>query len=416
MKIKSNEDNWQKKKILNAKNHQVKAFKYINDSVVIKRERGRIIHLESREKLIDFASCSYLGLDLDERVIEASQHELENFGVNFAIARTRLRVKSFVILEDLLQKIFCDSFVTLFSSLHLTHLGFIPLLSSGEMPSFPVKKNGVYFIVDKTAHASIQINRGLMEQFGIVLVVDFQNDKELSNAFAFAYKNEMTPISLSDSVGSMGGIVPLTHLFNLAEEYNGYVYLDDAHGTSIYGKNGCGFVLDYLNNKFPRRLILCSSLSKGFGANAAALLLPTSADKETVKQFCTPYLFSNPPALSIVNAAIKSAEIHLSDELTELQNKLWENVSYFDALVEENCVINRKLKIPIRGLLIGDEEKAIQCAEILRKNGFFVLTAMYPTVAKGRSMLRFAFAADHKKEHIFKFCSIINEFKLNTQL
>ncbi|BBH51863.1 aminotransferase class I/II-fold pyridoxal phosphate-dependent enzyme [Fluviispira sanaruensis] len=414
MNMKLYEENWQKKKIVNAKNHQRKAFEYINDSVVVKREKGRKIYLESNEKLIDFASCSYFGLDLDERIINASQNDIENFGVNFAIARTRLRVKSFVILEELLQEIFCNSFVTLFSSLHLTHLGFIPLLGSGEMPSFPVKKNGVYFIVDKTAHASIQINRGLMEQFGIVSVVDFQEEKALSEAFSFAYKNDMTPISFSDSIGSMGGMAPLTLLFKLAEEYNGYVYLDDAHGTSIYGKNGCGYVLDYLKNKFPLRLILCSSLSKGFGANAAALSLPTYEDKETVKQFCTPYLFSNPPALSVVNAAIKSAEIHLSKELTELQNQLWENVSYFDSLVESERVINRNLLIPIRGLLIGNEEKAIFCAKTLRENGFFVLTAMYPTVAKGKSMLRFAFAADHKKEEIFKFCNIINEFKLNS--
>ena len=117
---------------------------------------------------------------------------------------------------------------------------------------------------------------------------------------------------------------------------------------------------------------------------------------------------------SVVNAAIKSAEIHLSAEITELQSQLWENVTYFDSLVDSERVINRNLLIPIRGLLIGNEEKAILCAKTLREKGFFVLTAMYPTVAKGKSMLRFAFASDHKKEEIFKFCNIINEFKLNS--
>ncbi|KAB8030649.1 aminotransferase class I/II-fold pyridoxal phosphate-dependent enzyme [Fluviispira multicolorata] len=411
MQQKSNNDNWQKKKIINSKSHQKIAFKTINDSIVIKREKGRKIYLENGEILKDFGSCSYFGLDLDERVIKASQNDLEQLGVNFAIARTRLRVKSFILLEDLLSEIYCQSHVTLFSSLHITHLGFIPLLSSGEMPSFPVKENGVYFIVDKTAHASIQINRGLMEQLGTVTIIDFQDSNCLRDAFQFGFKNGMTSISFSDSIGSMGGIAPLNLLIQLAEEYNGYVYLDDAHGSSVYGKNGCGYVLDKLKNKFHDRLILACSLSKGFGANAAALALPTQDDKETLKHFCTPYLFSNPPALSIVNAAIRSAQIHLSNELSELQNKLWENVSYFDSLLEADYIINRKNRIPIRGVFIGNEENAIYLTKILREKGFFVLTAMYPTVSKGKSILRLAIASDHKKEDIYLICQLIKEFK-----
>lgn len=402
-------DNWQQKKIRMAKAHQIKAFETLNDGVVVKRHPDRKIQLENGEDLIDFASCSYLGLDFDPRVIEASRASLEDFGINFAIARTRLRVKELDELEDLLSKILCHSHVVTFSSLHLTHLGLISLLSSGEMPSYPIQENGLLFIMDKTAHASMQINRGLMAQFGNVIMVDFQSDIGIYSAFQQAHKQGLTPISFSDSIGSMGKVAPIATLLKLAEKFKGYVYVDDAHGTSIYGKNGCGYVLDLLGNEFHPRLLLAVSLSKGFGTNAATIALPTREDKDVVKHFCTPYLFSNPPALSVVSAAIASAKIHLSNEITALQNRLWKNVRYFDHSLGIKDVINSDTQTPIRGVFIGDENRAIRVSTALRKKGFFVLTAMYPTVAKGKSMLRIALSSVHKKLDIALLCQAIKE-------
>lgn len=46
-----------------------------------------------------------------------------------------------------------------------------------------------------------------------------------------------------DSVGSMGKIYNIKHITNLVYKYNGYAYFDDAHGMSILGRNGSGYVL-----------------------------------------------------------------------------------------------------------------------------------------------------------------------------
>jgi len=196
--------NWQKKKIQLAKKHQFKAFDIINNLMVTKRE-GKTIWVEDGRKLVEFACCSYLGLDVDKRVVNAGKERLEEYGVNLAVARTRLRMEPFDHLERLLEKIFCGASVSIFASLHLTHLGFLPLLASGEMPSFPIKKNGPLFIMDQRAHACLQINHGLMEQFGQVKRIDFRKNEEIVQLFEAADKNHQTPISISDSVVSMGG-------------------------------------------------------------------------------------------------------------------------------------------------------------------------------------------------------------------
>jgi 7-keto-8-aminopelargonate synthetase-like enzyme len=406
--------NWQKQKIESSKGHQFKAFETVNDLVVKERQHRKVI-LSTGEELIEFMSCSYLGLDQDARIIEAAMNSIRKCGVNFAVARSRMRVESFVNLEALLNKIF-GGFSVVFTSLHLVHLGILPLIGSGEMPSYPLSEAGICFILDKTVHTSIQINRGLMQQFGEVDVVSFCNIEAVERLFHLAKSNKKTPIAIADGIGSMGGMASVKQLIDLAVRYNGYVYIDDAHGTSLYGKNGCGYTLMELGGYHPR-LILSISLSKGFGANGAAIIMPTLNDEKMVRRFSIPYLFSNPNPLAIVDSAIASAQIHLSDEIYLLQNKLQEKIRLFDTLIStqlsKNIIINFKSHSPIRGILVKDEYKTIQICSALRKNGLAVTAAMYPTVAKGQSILRITLAADHKDEEIRRLCSELNHLLSN---
>ncbi len=403
-------NNWQKHKIQASKSHQIEAASTINN-LVVRSRHGKSIKLANTDSpLIEFASCSYLGLDLDPRLINASSNNMIESGVNFAVSRTRLRMQQFDDLESLLSTVLCGSHVTVFSTLHIVHMGFLPLLSSGELPNYPINKNGPLFIFDKVSHASMQMQLSFLKSVGEVKRVDFQNEGVIEDLFALAAKNQQTPISISDSVISMGGVAPVRKLLSLADKYQGYAYFDDAHGTSIFGKHGCGYVLDVLDVHFHPRLILTASLSKGFGSNGAVIALRSEEDSAYIKQFCEPYIFCNPPAISTINASIASAKIHLSDEINQLQKKLWNNVALFDALIDGEP-INGNSKMPIRGIFIGDEETAIKITIQLQGRGFFVLAAMYPTVEKGKSILRIAISAAHEKKHIIELCKALNELK-----
>jgi len=409
----SSPENWLKRKITYSKTHQEKAFEEVNE-LVFKERVGRYITLVDDTSLIDFVSCSYLGLDLDERIINSSIENIKKCGVTFPAARTRIKANSFDILENLLNKIFCDGYSTTFCSLHVGHLGFIPLLGSGEMPSFPIKKGGLLFILDKTVHSSIQINRALMQQFGEIAMIDSSNELLVLENFQYAFRKNKTPIIIADSIGSMGGVASVKYFFKMAEEYDGYVYLDDAHGTSICGLHGCGYVLKELGGKFHPKLILASSLAKAFGAVAGVIVLPTKEDADMVKRFCPTYVFGGPPALAIIDAAIASAKIHLTDEIYKLQHSLWHNVNYFDSLMS-GYLVNADTLSPIRGIAVGDEFKAIEYAKELRKCGFAVTTAMYPTVARKKSILRVALSAAHKKEDILLFCDTVKNVLFSHQ-
>ena len=258
------------------------------------------------------------------------------------------------------------------------------------------------------SHNCMQVNRALLSQFGEVKLIDFQDQATLSYEFKNAQDTNRTPISISDSICSMGGVCPIEKLAELSEKYDGYFYLDDAHGTSIYGKNGCGYALDILG-EFHKRMILTPSLSKGFGTNMGAISFANKEDKDFVCKFASTYLFSNPPANSIINSSIASAKLHLSKEIYVLQKKLFDNIKIFDEF--NKCdLINKDNNFPIKCIVIGDENKSINCAVYLREKGFFVTAAMYPTVPLGKSIIRIAISALHTQEEINQLCFHINKF------
>ena len=97
--------------------------------------------------------------------------------------------------------------VAAFTSVSNVHLGLLPLLGVGALPSYPVADAGVAFLVEKTAHASIQVIRGVLEQIGPTRRFDMADPAALPAAVREAAATGRTPIVLVDGVGSMGGLI-----------------------------------------------------------------------------------------------------------------------------------------------------------------------------------------------------------------
>ncbi len=312
------------------------------------------------------------------------------------------------ILEDLLNQIFSASTI-FFSSTHLAHLGLIPLLASGEMPGFPIN-NAPHFILDKSVHASIQINRGLMEQFGNVSVIDFTDVDNLLIIIKDARSQNNTPILFCDSVGSMGKTADIPLLLSIVNEYKGYLYLDDAHGMSVFGIHGNGYAMKELNNQLSERVILTTSLAKAFGTYGGLIVLKNHQATEFIKEFCSTYIFSGSPITPLVNASIASAQIHLSDEIYHLQNALAKNLILFDNSINESVkIINRNSSIAIRGWYIGNEFMAIEKGRHLKQNGILATVLAYPMVTRSTSIIRFGISSVHNEKDVIRLCKMINQ-------
>lgn len=390
--------NWSKSMVQRARGHQELVFTSGLNGLEITARSGKQIEISTGERLTEFLSCSYLGLESDARLVESAVAALRRFGVQFAAARSRASVSPAHEYDELLSTLFGGKTIT-FNSVTNAHLGILPLLASGELPSYPLGPAGPVWILDKAAHASMQILQGIIRQFGSLVRLPINQVGEVEAACATAAARGATPIVLTDTVGSMQGLYPVRELFRIVERHGGYLYADDAHGTSIHGPRGAGYAVAESDGRLHPNLILLSSLSKGFGATGGAVTVPTQRDAEMIRRHCSTYIFGGPLSLGGVAAGVASARIHLSSEIEELQQRLWKNVASIDSLLGPELG-NHHIASPIRFIRVGDEQQAIRLALALRKDRFAVTTAMFPAVPRGQAILRLALSAAHRPEEL----------------
>lgn len=378
----------------------------INELNVV-RVDGKQIVLSGGRVMTEFMSCSYLGLDQHSALRAAAHATIDDLGVQMSAARTRMQAALFQELDELLTFINDGWSPVTFNSVSAAHMATIPVLASGKLPGYAIGSGGVVFIIDQSAHASLQAMRGIMEQFGKAVRVDFQDLDSIAAACREHSKDGQTVITLCDSIGSMGGRVDINAVTALVDEVGGIAYFDDAHGTSIFGDKGEGFVLSSAKGSLPSRTIWTGSLSKAFGGTGGFVSLASVDAASFIKRYSMPYAFSGSPSLPAVGATVASARLHLDGTVRSLQDKLHENVTLFDTILNVES-INSGTTSPIRGITVHDELFAINVSELLQKRGYAVTTAMYPTVKLGEAMIRVAISAGHSEKDIRGLAGAIN--------
>src|SRR5215203_3321760 len=80
-------------------------------------------------KVINFGSCSYLGLEFDSRLKEASKAAIDRYGTQFSESRAYVSVKLYQELEELLFRVF-DAPCVITPTTTLGHIANIPVLIS----------------------------------------------------------------------------------------------------------------------------------------------------------------------------------------------------------------------------------------------------------------------------------------------
>ncbi|RLU11346.1 aminotransferase [Pseudomonas prosekii] len=359
---------------------------------------GKQITLQEGGVYTEFVSCSYLGLETHPALIDAAHRALDTCGLHLSSSRSAMRPSYLPQLEDLLGQVFRGSSVAVFTSTSSVHLGVLPLLGSGSLAGYPVKKR-VHWLMDKTAHASMQVLRGILEQFGSVSRVEATDAESMAAALNECSNKGETPVLLIDGIGSMSGLVPISELSQQLESAQGYLYVDDAHGISIVGRHGAGYAFSAVGHSLPTNVILAGSLSKAFGGAGGFVVVSGPQDVAIIHASANPLIFGHSIMLPMLAANVASTQIHLSEEIDVLQRRLWKNVSLLDT-VTNNQLLNAGIQSPVRGALFETEEAGLQAARALRDQGMLLFPVFYPIIARGKAMLRFAVSADHSEQHI----------------
>lgn len=339
---------------------------------------GRTIRLNNND-LINFGSCSYLGLEVDERLKQGTINATIKYGTQFSSSRAYIACGLYEELENLLSEIFSAKAIIAQSS-SLVHIATIPIA---------VDDNDAV-ILDQQVHNSVQNAVQLIKSRGVSVEIIRHNNLEMLEDKIKKLSNSHYRIwYMIDSVYSMyGHFAPLLELYELMEKYPQlHLYIDDSHGMSWAGKNGAGYTLSKVS--LHPKMILTTSLAKGFGTGGGVVV---STDNELIRKIRTcgsSFVFSGPIQPPMLGATIESAKIHLSPEINVLQEKLKAKINYF-----ENLLLEKKLPFipssgsPIFFLAMGLPNLGFEMVEQLMKNGFYTDISVFPSVPLKRSGVR----------------------------
>jgi len=201
---------------------------------------------------------------------------------------------------------------------------------------------------------------------------------------------------VTETIFSMDGDeAPLAAIVELAERYDAWVMVDEAHATGIFGANGAGIVAKV--GLGDRVFVQMGTLGKalgGFGAYVAG----SRALRELLINRCRSFIFTTALPPAIMATAI--AAIDLVEREPERREALWHNCRLLSEGLKKIGFSLDEIQSPILPLIIGDADQCMQFSEQLLQRGVFAQGIRPPTVPLGTSRLRITLMATHTREHI----------------
>jgi 7-keto-8-aminopelargonate synthetase-like enzyme len=352
---------------------------------------GRSIKLNGR-RLINFGSCSYLGLETDARLKTAACEAVLRFGVQFASSRAYVSAPLYREFEGLLSRLVGGFPVVVAQSSSLGHLSALPVLIGD--------RDAVLY--DVQVHASVQAALPELRLRGIPCEpVRHNNMARLEERVSALAREHARVFYLCDGIYSMhGDVLDVAGLYALLDRQPSlFAYVDDAHGVSWNGARGAGTVLG--QRALHPQMAVIFGLAKSFAAAGGAIVLPEQELADRIQTEGRTMIFSGPLQPAQLGAGVASVRLHLSPELPQLQAQVLARIQAFDQAARQHCLPVSSWDLsPIRYISAGEERAAMELASGLVARGYFVNIAYYPAVPRRRAGLRLTLTAHQSIEDI----------------
>ncbi|MCY7779542.1 glycine C-acetyltransferase [Bacillus haynesii] len=357
---------------------------------IIESLQGSTVKIKGKD-IIQLSSNNYLGLTSHPRLQKAAEEAVKRYGAGTGSVRTI--AGTFTMHDELEKKL--ASFKNTEAAL-VFQSGFTA--NQGILSSILTKDDIV--ISDELNHASIIDGIRLTKAGKKVYQHADMEDLEKILKKSMNYRMRLI---VTDGVFSMDGdIAPLPEIVRLAEQYDAFVMVDDAHASGVLGENGRGTVHHFgLDGKVH---IQVGTLSKaigvlgGYAAGSKVLI-------DYLKHKGRPFLFSTSHPPAVTAACIEAVNVLMEEP--SLIKKLWDNTAYFKKGLEKIGLPLIKSETPITPILIGDEAEACRFSNTLFELGLFAQAIVFPTVPKGKARIRTIMTAQHSKEELDKALEII---------
>ncbi|HRF58383.1 MAG TPA: glycine C-acetyltransferase [Fimbriimonadaceae bacterium] len=341
------------------------------------------------KEVVNLSSNNYLGLANHPKVRQAALESIEKWGVGAGAVRWiggTMTVHQ--ELEERLARFKHVEAVLVFTS------GFTA--NSGCIPAVLTDRDVV--ISDELNHASIIDGVRLSpasykkSEGWVYRHKDMEHLEEiLRNAQSFEKR-----MIITDGVFSMDGdIAPLPDIVALAERYDAFVMVDDAHASGVLGKNGAGSTSHF--DLYGRVDIQLGTLSKALGV-VGGYIAGSAVLKDWLINRGRPYLFSTAHPPMVAAALIAALDVMETDP--EPMRRLWDNTRWWKKALADSGFDTMGSETPITPVYFGDEKAAQDAERMLFDEGVYALSIVYPTVARGKARIRTMPSAAHSEEDL----------------
>jgi len=392
---------------------------------------------------LSFCSNDYLGLANHPRLIAALQEGARQWGAGAGSAHlVNGHFSPHQQLEDELAAFVGKPAALLFSTGYMANLGVIQALTG----------RGDTVFADKLNHASLNDAMRLSRAH----VKRYRHNDLVQLAALLAETHTGRKLVCTDAVFSMDGdAAPLPELLALCEQYDAWLYVDDAHGFGVLGEQGRGSLnpppaplfqsgehdtdVDISkvedgrfvdNSSFSKvaddgevdnpplkkggrgdlgdfsRIIYMATLGKAAGVFGAFVAAEPAVINYLINQAHSyVYTTAAPPALAVaVRESLRlivegdARRAHLQCLIAQLKSGLaglpW-------ALMPSATAI--------QPLLVGDNQAALALSLALRERGLWVAAIRPPTVPQGTARLRITLSAAHTAHDVTRLIEALHE-------
>ena len=353
---------------------------------------GRHVTIHGR-RLLNFGSCSYLGLETDPRMKAAVRDAVDRFGTQFSSSRTYASAPLYREAEEELAGLFGRPAI-ITPSTSMGHLAAMPtLIGSRDL-----------LLLDHQVHHSVHTAATLVKAGGADVGLVPHNDLATLERRLEEHRHTHRRVwYAADGLYSMfADFFPARELDAIAARHeNLWLYVDDAHAASWTGRNGRGYALEHLSPETLARTVVALSLNKSFAAAGGVVTFPDAESRRLVATVGGPLIFSGPVQPPMLGAILASARLHRSPGIAVLQDRVLERIRSFNRLAAAaRLPLVSESEAPIRYIGAGPASVAYRLTERLRGAGLFVNTAAFPAVPAKRCGVRLTLTAHHTEDDV----------------
>jgi 8-amino-7-oxononanoate synthase len=357
--------------------------------------------------LADFASCNYLGFDLDAEIIDSIDRTVRQWGTHPSWSRLLGNPRLYCDIEEQLTELLGAPDTMVLPTITHIHTSIIPLLAGKG-----------WLFVDSHAHKTIYDGAGIAVGRGATMRRFRPNDPtDLARHLKQAPAG-VTKLVCMDGVNSMTGNLPdLAAFAAVAANHDALLYVDDAHGfgvigerspadTTPYGRRG-NSIVRYFDLGYDN-IVLVGGFSKAYSSLLAFLALPTWL-KNHLKVAAPPYLYSGPSPTASLATVLAGFHVNATRGEAIREDLYAKTVRVLDCVHDLGLRTPNRSGLPIIELPLTRAEDIDEVGEFLFDRGIYVTLAAYPLVPRKEVGFRIQITAANGDDEIEELCAVLTD-------